>query len=166
MGRKFVTVKELAFISKINHELIQKVVGQSVTYWAVLADKTKTNDLYNEAIEKIWSVPTHTNCLVFYENTSEQIGSLPPDAKFNIDVYFHVDELRERNLQPRMGDFVQFGEVIYEILSATQPQIIFGQIDQKMMMKCPCMPARKGQFNPPKQPSPTPTPDSNSPIYD
>ncbi len=50
MPRKFIGRKELAFVAKINRELIQEVIGQEVTYYQVLADKTKTNDLYNEAV--------------------------------------------------------------------------------------------------------------------
>lgn len=143
---KFITQKELAFIARVNKELIQKVIGQELLYYAILADKTQTNDLYNEAIQKVWSGPTKVNALVFYENSTEQVSSLPPDSKFNIDVYFHKYELQERNLEPRMGDFVRFGDITYEILSVTQPQIIFGMIDQKVMVRCPCAPARQGKF--------------------
>ena len=63
------------------------------------------------------------------------------------------------------GDFVQFGEIVYELYSVTQPQLVFGQIDQKIMTKCVCGPARKGQFDPVKQPSPVPREDQNAPLY-
>lgn len=143
---KFVTNKELAFIGKITKELIQKVVGQEVVYYAILADQTKANDLYNEAVKKVWAPPVKCNALVYWENTTEQITNLPPDSKSNIDVYFHTLELKERLVDAKMGDFVRFGPITYEILSVTQPQIVFGLIDQKVMTKCNCTPARQGQF--------------------
>ena len=154
MGRKFIGRKEINFVNAINKELIQNVVGQEVFYYAILADKTKVNDLYEEAVTKIWANPVKCNARVMYENTTEQIGVFPPDAKFNVDVYFHSDELVQRNLAPKMGDFVQFGDLMFEIYTVTRPQIIWGLIEQKMMTKCSCGPARKGQFDPVKQPMP------------
>ena len=162
---KFVSRKEIAFVNAINRELIQNVIGQEVFYFAILADKTHADDLYNEAITKVWAPPVRCNARVMYENTQEQIGALPPDSKFNIDVYFHTQELNERNLLPKMGDFVQFGEVIYEIYAVTRPQIVWGLIEQKIMTKCTCGPARKGQIDPPKQPLPETRYDLQSATY-
>lgn len=165
MGRKFVSRKEIAFVNTINKELIQAVIGQEVHYYAILLDKTQKNDLYNEAVTKVYANPVKCNALVMYENTSDVIGSLPPDSKFNLDVYFHTKELEERNVLPKMGDFVQFGEIVYEILQVTRPQIIWGLIEQKIMTKCVCGPARQGQFNPVKAPMPETRYDMNSARY-
>lgn len=165
MSRKFWGRKELSFIGAINKELIQAVVGQVVYYYEVLADQTTTNDLYNEAITKRTAAPVSSNALVYYENTMDRVTSLPPDSQFNLDVYFHTQELAERRLSPKMGDFVQFGEIVFEIYSVSQPQLVFGQIEQKIMTKCVCGPARKGQFDPVKQPMPVPREDQNAPLY-
>jgi hypothetical protein len=149
MARKFIGAKEIAFINRVTAELIQAVVIQEVLYYTILAEKTHADDLYNESIKKVWSAPVKINALVFYENTTEKVGSMPPDAQFNLDVYFHKHELDQRNCKPKMGDFVLFGNVLFEIMSVTQPQMVFGQIENKVMTKCNCKPARKGQFNPP-----------------
>ncbi len=165
MSRKFISQKEIAFIDNVNRELIQRVVGQQVFYYEILAEKTKKNDLYNEAVTKMWAPPVATNCLLYYENTQEQIGALPPDNKSRIDVYFHTGELRDRNLSPKMGDFLLFGDTYYEIYQVIQPQLVYGMIEQKIMTRCTCGPARKGQFSPPKQPLPEPHHDQNAPQY-
>lgn len=165
MSRKFIRTKEIAFFKEVNKELIQSVIGQEVIYWAISLEKTRLNELYSESIDKVYTSPVKTNALVYYENTTESVGNMPPDAKFNIDVYFHNGELDDRNLKPKMGDFVQFGEVIYEITSVTQPQLFGGMIDQKVMTRCPCVPARKGQFSPPKKPMPVLGQDPNAPAY-
>lgn len=149
----------------MNRELLQRVIGQEVMYFQILAEQTQTNDLYNEAVTKVHADPVVLNGLVYYENTTEQVSSLPPDSKFRLDLYLHVKELEERNLAPKMGDFVQFGEIVYEIYAVTQPQVIFGQIEQKMMTKCTCGPARKGQFAPVKRPLLPPSEDPNAPMY-
>jgi hypothetical protein len=149
---KFVLGKELAFFHAINKELIQSVVEQEVIYYQILAEKTRVDELYNESVKKVWSNPVRINALVMYENTTEQITMLPPDSKFNIDIYFHKQELLERSMSPKMGDFVRFGAVLYEILSVSEPQPIAGMIEHMMMVRCPCTPARRGQFMPPDEP--------------
>jgi len=151
---KFVTQKELSFFHAVNRELIQAVVQQSVIYYQIMAEQTVADDLYNESVTKVWSSPVRINALVLYENSTEQITMLPPDAKFNIDIYFHKQELVDRNMAPKMGDFVKFGSLLYEILNVTEPQPIAGMVDQQMMVKCPCTPARRGQFLPPEPSDP------------
>lgn len=165
MSRKFIGRKEVAFIHTVNKELIQNVVGQEVFYYGILADKTTTNDLYNESVNKAYAPPVKCNALVMYENTQSQIGALPPDAKFNLDIYFHQQEIDERNISPKLGDFVLFDSIMFEIYQVTQSQLIYGMIDQKMMTRCTCGPARKGQFAPKKQPEQRLKHDSNAPKY-
>jgi len=147
---KFVTNRDLAFFHTVNRELIQSVVQQEVLYYQILAEKTTRDDLYNESVKKVWSNPVKINALIMYENSTEQITMLPPDSKFNIDIYFHKQELLDRNMNPMMGDFVKYGKALYEILNVSEPQPIAGMIDEQMMVKCPCTPARRGQFMPPE----------------
>ena len=165
MSRLFIGRKELSFVKNVNKELIQKIIGQEVYYYAILADKTETNNLYNESIQKVWSPPVKCNALVSYDNMNEVMGALPPDSKFKMDIFFHKAELQERNLSPKMGDFVQFGEIMFEIYSVSEPQMAFGMIEEKIMIKCNCGPARKGQFDPTKSPMPSPHYDRNAPRY-
>jgi hypothetical protein len=165
MSRKFIGGKELNFVNSINRELIQNVIGQEVIYYQVLAEKTHANDLYNEAIDKVYAVPVKCNCLVYYENTTETVSNFPADSKFKVDVFFHTAELLDRNLSPKMGDFVQFGEVVYEIYTITKPQMAFGQIEQKVMTKCSAGPARRGQFNIPIRPPQRPGENLQAPKY-
>lgn len=146
MAKKFITDNELAFISKINHELIQSVVGQEVNYYAISLDHTQVHRLYNEAIKKTWYPPVKVNARVLWDNPNSESTHLGVDSRYTAEVYFHTDELVERNVLPREGDFVEFGQVFFEITSVTQPQIVFGQINNKIMTKCICTPSREGQF--------------------
>lgn len=158
----------MAFVNAITGELIQGVVGQEVIYYQVLAEKTKTNDLYNEAVNKVFANPVKVHALVYYENSTQTVTNFPADSKFNVDVHFHNNQLDAQNLAPKMGDFVQFGEVMYEIYTVTQPQMAFGMINQRVMTKCSCGPARQGQLSVAKQTTPAqPSPgiDTLAPKY-
>lgn len=165
MPRKFWGRKEDQFVSSISKELIQAVIGQEVFYYAVSFEQTTTNDLYNEAITKVTSAPVKCNALVYYQNTTEVVNAISADSANPLDIHFHTQELADRGLNPKMGDFVQFGDLVYEIYSVTQPQLVFGQIEQKIMTKCVCGPARKGQFDPVKQPLPVAREDLQAPTY-
>lgn len=146
MARKFITERELAFISRINKELIQKVVGQEVSYFEIDLQKSKANRLYDEAIEKVWKPPVLVNARVLWDNPSATSTNFGIDSKYTAEVYFHRDELDNRNVSPKEGDFLEFGQVFFEITSVTTPQIVFGQVNNRIMTKCICVPSREGQF--------------------
>lgn len=144
MSRKFITERELQFISTINKELIQNVVGQEVNYYAI-SERTRTN-IYGEAVQKIWNPPVKCNALVRWDNPTTEMKDGNLDSRYEAEVYFHTDELKDRNVRPREGDFVEFGQVFFEITSVTHPQLVFGQVQQKIMTKCTCVMSREDQF--------------------
>ena len=146
MARKFITERELAFIDKINKELIQAVTGQEVNYFAISTEKSSVHKLYDEAVNKVWDAPVKINARVMWNNETTQATSYGLDSKYSCEVYFHKLELQERNVEPKEGDFIEFGKVYFEITSVTQPQIVFGQVNNRLMVKCMCVPSREGQF--------------------
>ena len=146
VGPLFVGQREIDFFNCVNKELIQKIVAQRVTYYSVSEEHTKANDLYNEAITKTVYTPVVINALVLFMDPTQTTTNFSIDTIYQIEVYFHEHELTERNIIPQVGDFMKFGEVYYEILTLTSPQIIFGQIDNKVMKKATARVARTSNF--------------------
>ena len=146
MSRKFITDKELASISKINKELIQDYIGQEVIYYAISEEHTVSHRLYQESVNKVWFSPIRINALVEYDNPSVETTNFTLDSKYELSVMFHTEELSDRNVKPREGDFIEFGRVVFEITAVTQPQLVFGQVSEKIMTKCTCKPSREGQM--------------------
>lgn len=146
MGFKFITEREIAFINKVNKELIQHVVGQTVSYYAISLDKSKVHRLYDESVNKVWDPPVLIDARVLWDNPNEASSGFGVDSKYSCEVYFHTQELQERNVVAKTGDFVEFGGVFFEITSVTQPQIVFGEVNNRIMTKCVCVPSREGQF--------------------
>jgi len=147
MSRLFVGDKEIHFFNSINKELLQKIVCQKVIYYAISEEKTNTHKLYDEAIKKTVHVPVEINALVLYNEPSQTVGKFSIDTIYSIEAYFHMDELEERNLIPREGDFLKFGDILYEIEKLHKPQIVYGQIENKVMVKSVCRVARKSQLH-------------------
>lgn len=146
MSRKFVTDREIAFINSINKELIQKVSGQEINYYAISLEHSRAHRLYDEATKKVWAPPVKINGRVHWDNSGTASTGQGTDSKYVCDVFFHTLELQDRNVAPKEGDFIEFGQVFFEITAVTQPQLVFGQVNNKIMTKCTCIPAREGNF--------------------
>lgn len=146
MSRLFLSTKEIHFFNSLNKELIQKIVQQKIIYYSVSEEHTQVNDLYKESINKTVYVPVEINARVLYKEPEQSAGQFSIDTKYSIEVYFHMDELEQRKLIPREGDFLKFGTVVYEIQRLTRPQITYGLIEQEVMTKAECIVSRKSNF--------------------
>lgn len=146
MSRKFVTEREIAFINSITRELHQHVVDEEVMYYSIDLQQTEVHRLYNEAVKKTWLPPVKITARVLYENLNSVSNQFGIDSQFKLEVYFHRTELDERHLQPREGDYIEYGQQVYEITSVSESSLVFGQINNKLMVKCTCVPSREQQF--------------------
>lgn len=147
MSRLFLSSKEIHFFNSINKELIQKIVQQKIIYYSVSEEHTKVNDLYQESIRKTVFTPVEINARVLFKEPEQTTGQFSIDTKYSIEVYFHMNELEERKIIPREGDFLKFGAVVYEIQKLTRPQITYGLIEQEVMTKAECIVSRKSNFD-------------------
>lgn len=125
MSKLFLSNKELHFFNSLNKEVIQKVVDQKVYYYSISEEHTATNDLYNESIRKTTYQPVELNARVLLKQPEQTTSKFSIDTVYAIEVYFHLDELYQRNLTPREGDFLKWGKVVYEIQKLTKPQITY-----------------------------------------
>lgn len=145
-GRLFVGQSEINFFDGITKELLQQVVGQKIIYYAISEEHTNTHRLYDEAIKKTSYQPVEVNALILFNDPMQTAGQFSIDTVYSIEAYFHIHELREREIIPREGDFVKFGDILYEIEKLTKPQITYGQIENQVMHKAVCRVSRKSQF--------------------
>ncbi len=144
--RLFIGDQEINFFNAIGKELIQEIVGQTIVYYSVSERMTNGDDLYGEAIRKTVYVPLEINALVLYEAPTQTTSQFTEDTLYSIEIYFHLHELRERQIEPKNGDFVKFGENFYEVEELTKPDIVYGQVEHKVQVKARCRKARAGQF--------------------
>jgi hypothetical protein len=130
----------------VTKELLQGVVEEEVRYYAISLERSQVNELYEEAIRKVWSPPVAIDALVLWGQDATRVARFDLDAQYTLEVYFHKKELEERNVKVHEGDFVEYDGKFFEISSATEPQIVFGQVNNKVMVKCTCVVSREGQF--------------------
>lgn len=146
MARKFVTTRETSLIDSWVRELVQDFVQQEIIYYAISSEESRVHDVYDEAIYKEYLQPVRINARVKYDQTADVAKGGTVDSSFSLEVQLHPEECRQRNIIPRSGDFIEFGQVVFEITTVGYTQPVFGQIDDKMNYRLTCVSSREGQF--------------------
>jgi hypothetical protein len=145
----FLGEKEKNLVKQINDEVIERVVGQQILYFAIDMETTNFHPLYGEAIEKNFLHPIRVYALVEYGGIETMfMDNIGIDNKTSATVHFHKRRLTEdQNLFVREGDFIRYGDIYYEIVKLNEPKQLFGQIDSKFEITAECIRARDGLFN-------------------
>ena len=145
----FLGEKERNIVKQVNDEIIERVVGQQVLYFAIDMQTTNFHSLYGEAIEKNFLHPIRVYALVDYGGIETNfMDSVGVDKKTTATVHFHKRRLTEdQNLFVREGDFIKYGEIYYEIVKLNEPKQLFGQIESRFEVTADCIRAREGLFN-------------------
>lgn len=144
----FLGQKEKDLVKQVNDELIERVIGQQIVYYAIDIHTTNYHPLYGEAIEKNFLPPLHVYALVEWEESVTTFQDrLTVDKSESIIVHFHKRRLEEdQDLYVRQGDFVLYDDTFYEIVEVSEPMRIFGQTD-KMEVSARCVRVRQGAFD-------------------
>ena len=93
----FIGPKEIHFFNSINKELIQRIVDQKIVYFSVSDEHTNSNDLYKESIKKTVFNPVEINARVLYKEPKQTTTKFSIDTIYELEIYFHMDELNQRN---------------------------------------------------------------------
>jgi len=139
--------KERDLVKQVNDELAERVIGQTVAYYSISAEHTNFHPVYGEAVEKITLPPIRVYAFVEVDNeqSNERYGY---EYQSKLIVNFHRRRLVEdQNLFVRAGDFIQYGNLFYEIVRTyNDTRYYFGQVDYKFQISAECVRAREGLF--------------------
>ena len=145
----FLGKKERDLVKQVNDELIERVIGQTIAYYPIDIERTNFHDLYGEALTKTFLPPVRVNALVEFDGiTTKYSSNIGLDKESSITIHFHKRRLTEdQDLYVREGDFVLYGDILYEIVTLSEPKQLFGQIDHKLEITAKCIKAREGLFD-------------------
>ena len=145
----FLGEKERDLVKQVNDEIIERVVGQQVLYYPIDIGHTNFHPLYGEAIEKTFLPPIRVYAMVEFQGIeSNYLESMGMDKITKITVKFHKRRLTEdQDLFVREGDFIQYGQSLYEIVKTIIPRLLFGQIEHTLEISALCLLAREGVFD-------------------
>ena len=145
----FVGQKERNLVKQVNDELIERVIGQQVLYYPISLEHTNYHPTYGEAINKTFLPPIRVYALVEWEGTqTEFMNNVAVDKNASITIHFHKRRLTEdQDLVVRVGDFVLYGDIHFEIVTLGESRQLFGQIDHRFEISAKCIRSREGLFN-------------------
>lgn len=147
MARLFITPREYNFISDITKEIIKDVVGQKIIYYPISEIKTKTHEVYNEALRKVFDNPIVLDALVNNEfQTETKIDKFGVDAQYRIEVYLQHRDLVEKGISVNIGDFFSFAENFYEITERNFMRNMYGAAEHKDGIRLIGVKSRQGLF--------------------
>ena len=143
----FLGEKERNFVKQVNDEIIERVIGQTITYYPMSREHTNYN-LYGEAIQKTFLSPIKVQALVEWEGSKTETKVFGIDRITTLKVNFHRRRLVEdQDLYVREGDFILYGDTFYEIITIAETKNLFGQVDHKFEIIAKCTKARESVFN-------------------
>jgi hypothetical protein len=143
----FLGEKERNLVKQVNDEIIERVIGQTITYYPMSREHTNYN-IYGEAIQKSFLSPIKVQALVEWEGSKTETKVYGIDRVTNITVKFHRRRLTEdQDLYVREGDFLLYGDTFYEIITIAESKNLFGQVDFKFEIIAKCIKARESMFN-------------------
>ena len=139
--------KERDLVKQVNDELAERVIGQTVIYYPIDVDRTNFHSLYGEALDKTFLPPVRVYAYVAVDNEQTN-DKYSYEYQSKLTVNFHRKRLTEdQNLYVRPGDFVQYGDRLYEIAKTyNDTKYYFGQVDFKFQITADCIRARRGTF--------------------
>ena len=149
----FVGQAERDFVKQINDEVIEKIIGQQLLYFPIDIERSKYHPLYGEAIKKTFLPPIRIYSLVEFMGSDRTQTELGFDNLYNITAHFHKRRLtKDQDLFVRLGDFVQYDQMYFEIVDVYEPRYLFGQDSDfadgtSLEVTAVCKQARKGLFD-------------------
>jgi len=149
----FVGQAERNFVKQINDEIIERIVGQQLLYFPIDMERTNYHPLYGEAIDKTFLPPIRVYCLVEFNGSERTQTEFGADNRYNITAHFHKRRLtQDQDLFVRLGDFVQYDQMYFEIVDAFEPRYLFGQDSDvaaatSLEVTAICKEARRGLFD-------------------
>ena len=129
-----------------NKELIQGTVQQEIVYYGISYEESRVHDVYDEAVLKEYLQPVRINARVEFRQLATVAKGGTLDSNYQLSVFLHREECDERNVRPREGDFVEYGQIIYEVTTVAWDEPVFGQMNDRLTYKLSCVPSREGQF--------------------
>lgn len=141
--------KERDFVKHINDEIYERILNQTVFYYAVDLNTTQYHKVYGEAIHKTFLPPVRVHTAISWEGSEDFISDpFSVDNTASINVHFHKRRLTEdQDLFTRVGDFLLYGERYYEIVKLSKPRLLYGQVEFEFEIVATCIRSRKNLFD-------------------
>lgn len=129
MSRLFITPREIDYISDLTKEITKDVIGDKIFYYHVREDVSNVNDLYSEAVEKVFDPPVEIDARVQWSPKEIKTDRFGYESLYSIEVYVQYRDMIDRGIKIKTGDYFSYGDNFFEITSKKYDKTIFGQVE-------------------------------------
>lgn len=141
----FRTKKDIEYIKRVNRELIERVIGEKITYYPVSKQFTEDN-FYGEARKKVLDPPVKIYCLVEWSDQETATNKFGQDVIYTLQIFILDDHLTRIGVEPREGDFIDYDGIKFEITEVTTPSLILGKELENIGKRLSARSVREGTF--------------------
>jgi hypothetical protein len=122
--------RDVLLINSINRELLPDIITQQIGYYKVTLGASQTN-IYGEATDKFFSQPALLNCLVTRGDQAwSAVNGFGPDLNRTVSFAFFLEDLRDLQIVPEVGDVIFWYENYYEVDGVVDNQYFVGKIPE------------------------------------
>lgn len=118
--------RDVSFITKINRELLYKVIDTEVGFYKLVLEETRAN-IYGEGTNKVYYQPLRFPLFVDRQ-ASETLGTdFGLDTNVVITFYILKDTATTLNLLPEQGDIINWDGKFYELDNISENKYVVGK---------------------------------------
>jgi hypothetical protein len=125
-GSLFITDLEDVFFGSIVEELMVGVVQSFVLYYQVDGSKSEVSNIYGETTKVYFKNPVKIFCIVEEDEGNIDSNQYGMDQKKTLVCWMHRRRLEEVSVVVQEGDFIEFGGISYQIITAIDTRFLTG----------------------------------------
>lgn len=147
MSRLFIGPKEIQFINDLTKEYMKDITGFFAYLFPVSVEKSIVDDVYDEAIEKVFENPIKLDIIPEQPERKRTFTDFGYDRTAEFTFYVQPRDLIDKGISINPGDFVLFGSELYEVANIGSRDNIFGQAEYNATFPVTCRLARMGEID-------------------
>lgn len=142
----FRSQNDIKYIEAINKELIEKVIGEKITYYAI-SKKLNNANIYGESLEKVFDPPVQIYGMIEWDEQEITTTNFGQDITYSLKCYLLDSHLDRINLKPKEGDMLDYNNVQFEITDIQNPNLLWGKTYNSFNIILNCKSVRKNTFH-------------------
>lgn len=143
---RFVTNRDMNFITGINKELVDDIIETKVILYSLDVHENEKN-IYQEALEKVYKVGIEVPALITHDDSTTQDDQSGPEILQNIIVAFRRIEMKALDFYPERGDVTLYNNAYYEISNVVDNQYIAGRVGLPHSIICTAVMVNRSSIN-------------------
>lgn len=146
---RFINPRTAGFYDHLSKEYMTQM-GQTIIIYELDAQRTDPSDknaIYRESSNKVYKNPQRVKGIVdIAPKQYQNLNDIGQELITTLDIHFNINELKEYNIFPSIGDIISFQEGFFEIYDSDDSGMLHGSPEFKYMFTVNCRDARLSTY--------------------